>query len=66
MAEKTELEVVITPEGEVRIVTHGLKGESCLEETASLEKAVGTVRAREKTREFYEKATGTKTSVRNR
>jgi len=66
MADKTELEVFISPEGEVRILTHGLKGESCLEETEVLEKAVGTVKSREKTREFYETGQKTKTTIRNR
>lgn len=53
MADKTELEITIGPDGEVRIVTHGLKGQACLAETKDLEKAVGEVKRREKTREFY-------------
>lgn len=56
MAEKVEIEVLLRPDGTVELVTHGLKGESCLEETKGLEKAVGKVLKREKTREFYEKA----------
>ena len=56
MAEKVEMEVRIRPDGTVELVTHGLKGETCLEETKSLESAIGKVKRREKTREYYEKA----------
>ena len=54
MAEKLEIEVLITLDGKVQLTTHGLKGTACLEETASIEKAVGKVTAREKTREYFE------------
>jgi hypothetical protein len=37
-----------------------------LEETEFLEKAVGTVKSREKTREYYEARQKTKTTIRNR
>jgi hypothetical protein len=66
MAEKAEIEVVIGRDGTVRIKTHGLRGEACIEETKSLEQAVGRVARREKTREYYEQASTTKTGVRNR
>ena len=66
MAEKAEIEVVIGADGTVRIKTHGLRGEACIEETKSLEEAVGRVSKREKTREYYGQATTTKTGVRNR
>ena len=56
MADKIQLEVVIGVDGQVRLITHGLKGESCLDETKALEKALGKVTRREKTAEFYEKA----------
>ena len=65
MADKTELEIFIGPDGEVRIVTHGLKGQACLTETKDLEKAVGEVKHREKTREFYMEEDRTRTKVRN-
>jgi hypothetical protein len=60
VAEKSEIEVTIRPDGEVRIVTRGLTGQSCLAETKELEKALGTVTRREKTSEYYqrEKASG--------
>ena len=66
MADKAELEITIGADGGVRIVTHGLKGEACLAETAELEKALGTVRTREKTREFYQQDDRARGSVRNR
>jgi exosome complex RNA-binding protein Rrp4 len=66
MAEKAEIEVVIGADGMVRIKTHGLRGESCIEETKALEQAVGKVERREKTREYYEQASSAKTGVKNR
>jgi hypothetical protein len=66
MAEKAEIEVVIGPDGTVRIETRGLHGEPCIEETKSLEKAVGRAFRREKTREYYGQSSTTKTGVRNR
>lgn len=55
MAEKAELMIVITLDGEVRIETRGLLGEECLTETASLERSLGTVVKREKTSEYYQR-----------
>jgi hypothetical protein len=65
VAEKAELEITIGTDGEVRIVTHGLKGEACLTETRDLEKALGTVKSREKTREFYMQEEKESTRLRN-
>jgi len=65
VADKTELDITIGPDGEVRIVTHGLKGQACLAETKDLEKALGEVKQREKTREFYLEEDKTRTRVRN-
>jgi hypothetical protein len=50
----------------VRIVTHGLKGQACLVETKDLEEALGKVKTREKTREFYLEETRARTDVKNR
>ena len=66
MAEKIELEVSIGPDGTVRIKTHGLKGETCITETKDLEAALGKVKAREKTREAYEKAGTGATTIKRR
>lgn len=66
MADKTELEITIGTEGEVQIATHGLKGQACLAETKDLESALGRVKKREKTREFYMQEAKTGSSVRHR
>lgn len=56
MAERAEIEVTISPAGEVTLETHGLRGEACLEETKALEAALGRVKARARTAEFWQKA----------
>ncbi len=66
MPDKVELEVTIGPDGKLSIKTHGLKGETCLLETKDLEAALGKVRAREKTREAFEKAVGVQTTVKRK
>ena len=60
MADKIEIELVFTPEGEVRLRTRGLKGKTCLAETEALEKALGTVTERQKTSEYYQQPAGVK------
>lgn len=64
MAEKIEIELLFTPEGEVRLETRGLKGKACLDETESLERALGTVKDRQKTSEYYQQPATTKGSTR--
>jgi hypothetical protein len=66
VADKTELEITIGPDGVVRIKTHGLKGQACIVETKDLEEALGTVKSREKTREFYVGKEKAKTGVKTR
>jgi hypothetical protein len=66
VAEKLEIEVVIGPDGTVRLETRGLKGPECLAETASLEQALGRVARREKTSEFYQQAARAKASSRRK
>ena len=66
MADKVELEVTIRPDGTVRLVTHGLKGQQCTAETEALEKLLGTVIHREKTSEYYQVAAGAKTVVKGK
>jgi len=56
VAEKVEIEVVIGADGNVSLETRGLKGQSCLAETSALEKALGMVVRRQKTREYYQQA----------
>jgi hypothetical protein len=66
VAEKAQLEISIGADGQVRIVTHGLKGEACLAETKELEKELGSVKSREKTREYYQQEQKAATKARNR
>ena len=66
MPDKVELEVTIGPDGRLSIKTHGLKGETCLSETKDLEAALGKVKAREKTREAFEKAVTGSTSIKRK
>jgi Protein of unknown function (DUF2997) len=66
VAEKVELEVTIGQDGVVRIKTHGLRGQACMVETKGLEEAVGSVKSREKTSEFYQQETQARTGVKNR
>jgi DUF2997 family protein len=66
VADKIEIEVTLSPGGEVRLVTHGLKGQTCLAETDALEKALGAVTKRERTSEFYQQATAARTGVKTR
>lgn len=60
MAEKLEMVVTIAPDGAVRLETHGLKGQACLAETEAVERALGTVRSRTRTAEWYQRATAAK------
>lgn len=55
--ELQEIDVFIEKDGQVRIEVRGVKGESCLELTAALERALGgQVESREMTAEAYEEA----------
>ena len=66
MAERQEIEVLIGADGTVRLETRGLKGQSCLDETAGLEKALGRVVRRQKTSEFWQQPAGARSSARRR
>ena len=55
---KTDIEITISPTGEVSFTVKGVKGASCLDETKFLEEAVGDVVDREKTAEYYEESQG--------
>lgn len=64
MADKVEIELVFTPDGQVRLETRGLKGKTCLDETEALEKALGKVESRTRTAEFYQQPTATRGTTR--
>lgn len=49
-----EIDISITPTGEVKLQVRGVAGEACLELTRKLEEELGIVVEREKTSEFYE------------
>jgi len=66
VADKLEIEVVIAADGSVRLETRGLKGQACLAETADLEKALGRVVRRERTREFWQQPAAARGSARRR
>ena len=52
---KQDIEITISPTGEVTFTVKGVKGSSCLEETKFLEEALGGgVLEQEKTSEYYE------------
>jgi hypothetical protein len=64
VAEKIEIELVFTLEGEVRLETRGMKGKTCVTETESLERALGTVKERTRTSEYYQQPATTKGTTR--
>lgn len=49
-----EIEIEITPDGEITFKVKGAPGEQCLELTRELEEELGLVVSREKTSEFYQ------------
>ena len=63
MAQKHEIEINIDDNGNVSFQVKGLKGKKCLEVTKELEEALGIVKSREKTAEFYQTETQAETKV---
>jgi hypothetical protein len=58
---KQDIDIVISPKGEVSFEVKGVKGGSCLDETKFLEQALGGTTAildQQKTSEFYEQSEG--------
>ncbi len=67
MAERKELEIIITPDGEVQVLVKCVKGQSCVEETKFLEEALGnTIESRELTDEYYEQSVGVNQTTKTR
>jgi hypothetical protein len=68
--EMEELEITIDPEGNVQVHVNGPKGMDCLETTKTLEAAVGDLKERSYTGEYYEEETfcraGSRVSARER
>ena len=56
---KQDIEIVISPTGEVSFTVKGVKGASCIDETKFLEQALGgEILVREPTSEYYEQGEG--------
>jgi hypothetical protein len=56
---KQDIEITISPTGEVSFTIKGVKGAACLDETRFLEEALGgDVVERERTSEYYEAPDG--------
>lgn len=55
---KQDIEIVISPTGEVTFTAKGIKGGGCMDETKFLEQALGGgVLDQQKTSEYYEQPT---------
>ena len=55
MAHKT-IEIIVQPDGSLKIEAVGFQGPDCEKATAFLEKALGQTKAREKKPEYYRRA----------
>jgi hypothetical protein len=56
---KQDIEITISPSGEVSFTIKGVKGASCVDETKFLEQALGgEVLEQQKTGEYYEQSEG--------
>jgi hypothetical protein len=64
--DRKELEITISPDGEVSVKGKCIKGQSCVDETKFLEDALGgKVESRELTPEYYEQpASGATTTTK--
>jgi hypothetical protein len=63
VADKHEIEIDIDDNGNVTFQVKGAKGKKCLEITKDLEEALGIVKSREKTAEFYQTETQAGTQI---
>mgnify|MGYP001590214294 CR=1 FL=1 len=53
---KEYIDVFIHPDGSVELQVKGVKGKKCLDLTKDLEQALGEVKERKLTSEYYQKA----------
>lgn len=66
MAQRKELEITISPSGEVQVQVKCIPGQSCVEETKFLEDALGNeIKSRELTSDYYKPAVTTGAGVTN-
>jgi hypothetical protein len=67
MAQRKELEISISPSGEVSVQVKCVPGQACVEETKFLEEALGNnIKDRQLTSEYYQQPVGSNTGVTNR
>lgn len=67
MAQRRELEITITPSGEVKVQVKCVPGQACVEETKFLEEALGNnIKDRELTSDYYQPTVGNTGDVYNR
>ena len=55
MASKTEIEIIISPDGSVKLDVKGIKGPTCLLEINKVANAVGELKSTDIKPEYYEK-----------
>ena len=61
---REEITVTITPDGRAAVTVKGVGGPRCEELTAELEKALGTIREKQRTAEYYQAQKRTTISIR--
>jgi len=61
---REEITVMVTPDGRATVTVKGVGGQRCEELTAELELALGIVRERQRTAEYYQMQHITTTSIR--
>lgn len=67
MAQRKELEITISPTGEVSVQVKCVPGQACIEETKFLEDALGNkIVDRQLTSDYYKPGVTTDTGVTNR
>jgi len=47
------IEILVSPEGDIRLVTHGFAGEACRNATHALERALGIIQMDQPTDEMF-------------
>lgn len=67
MAQRKELEITISPSGEVSVQVKCVPGQQCIEETKFLEEALGSeIKDRQLTSDYYQPSVGTGAGILNR
>ena len=56
MKGKEELEIIISDEGEVRVLVRGIKGPACIKEVENFARKIGVIKEMTRTSEFYQQA----------